>query len=624
METVIYIMVGIAIGALIGFLIAKASRGTTGQAEKDAAQQKYSDLEKESVAYKATATAQLQTANDNLSLKDKEVKSLHENIQSLTNDLSGVNKELSTVMANLQAAHQTIQDKSKEVEAAKEELKEVKQALTASNQLLATATANNETYEARMKELEDLKVDLKRSTADHALTQQSLATAKANNEGYVEKLKDHDALKEELKQSKTDHETVSKQLATAKANNDAYADKIKDHDALKEELKQAKADYDATNRLLATANANNNALEEKLQAQKEEMEALGKKINMEFENIANKILETKTEKFTKLNSENLKTILEPLGKNIDEFKKQVDEVYKAESKERFSLGENVKELAKLNQVISDEARNLTRALKGEAKTQGRWGEMILENILERSGLVKDREYFMEHELRDADGNPLKSDSEGKKMRPDAVIKYPDNRSVIIDSKVSLNAFTRLLATTDVEEQKTELAAHVAAIKGHIVSLSTKGYDDYDKALDFVMLFVPSEPAYIAALQGDHDLWNFAYDKRILLLSPTNLITSLKLIVDLWKREYQNKNAQEIAERGAKLYDKFVGFINNLDDVGDHLGKAQTKYTEAYKQLSTGNDNLVAQATKLKSLGLKPKKELPAEIVNSATINELPE
>lgn len=524
----------------------------------------------------------------------------------------------------MQAAHQTIQDKVTDVDVVKEELKDLKQALTASNQLLATATANNEIYEARIKEFEELKVELKRSLTDHTLMQQALATAKAYNEGYAEKLKDHDALKEELKQSKTDHEAVSKQLATAMANNYAYADKVKDHEVLKGELKQAKADYDATNRLLATTTANNNALEEKLQTQKDEMEALGKKINMEFENIANKILETKTEKFTKLNSENLKTILEPLGKNIDEFKKQVDEVYKAESKERFSLGENVKELARLNQVISDEARNLTRALKGEAKTQGRWGEMILENILERSGLVKDREYFMEHELLDADGNPLKSDSEGKKMRPDAVIKYPDNRSVIIDSKLSLNAFTRLLATSDVEEQKTELAAHLAAIKGHIIALSTKGYDDYDKALDFVMLFVPSEPAYIAALQGDHDLWNFAYDKRILLLSPTNLITSLKLIVDLWKREYQNRNAQEIAERGAKLYDKFVGFVTNLDDVGEHICKAQIKYTEAYKQLSTGNDNLVNQAVKLKSLGLKTKKQLPVEIVNSATINELSE
>jgi DNA recombination protein RmuC len=225
---------------------------------------------------------------------------------------------------------------------------------------------------------------------------------------------------------------------------------------------------------------------------------------------------------------------------------------------------------------------------------------------------------------DENGNPLKSDSEGKKMRPDAVIKYPDKRSVIIDSKVSLNAFTRLIASTEVEEQKKELEAHVAAIKNHIITLSAKGYDDYNKALDFVMMFVPSEPAYIAALQGDSDLWNFAYDKRILLLSPTNLITSLKLIVDLWKREYQNQNAIEIAERGAKLYDKFVGFVASLDDVGDHLEKAQGKYAEAYKQLSTGNDNLVLQATKLKGLGLKTKKELSKEIINTSLNNDLPE
>lgn len=171
----------------------------------------------------------------------------------------------------------------------------------------------------------------------------------------------------------------------------------------------------------------------------------------------------------------------------------------------------------------------------------------------------------------------------------------------------MNAFTRLIASADAEGQQQELAAHVSAVKSHIVALSAKGYDDYDKALIFVMMFVPSEPAYIAALQGDLDLWNFAYDKRILLLSSTILITSLKLIVDLWKREYQNQNALEIAERGAKLYNKFVGFVANLKDVGEHLDKAQGKYLEAYKQISTGNDNLLLQATKLKALRLKTKK-----------------
>lgn len=510
MGLILYIGIGIIIGAVVGWLIAKAKTTFTIQVEKDAAQQKFSELEKEFVGYKATASTQLQTAYENLDVMRKEIAGLKQTIQTDTLELSTLNNQLSMANADLRAANQTILDKNVTLEAVKEELKIAKNDLSTSNQALATAKANNE------------------------------------------------------------------------------------------------------------------ALNEKLQTQKDEMEALGKKFNTEFENIANKILETKTEKFTELNKTNLTNILEPLGKNITEFKSKVEEVYDKESKERFSLGEKVKELAQLNKVISEEAHNLTKALKGEAKTQGRWGEMILENILEKSGLVKNREYFMEQELLDSNGNPLKSDSEGKKMRPDVVIKYPDNRSVIIDSKVSLNAFTRLIASNDAEVQKQELASHVAAVKGHIVSLSAKGYDDYDKALDFVMLFVPSEPAYIAALQGDPDLWNFAYDKRILLLSPTNLITSLKLIVDLWKREYQNQNALEIAERGAKLYDKFVGFVSNLDDLGEHLGKAQGKYAEAYKQLSTGNDNLVLQATKLKGLGLKTKKELPKEIENTAIGNLLPE
>jgi DNA recombination protein RmuC len=508
MELILYIAIGIIIGTVVGWLFAKAKTTSAIQIEKDIAQQKIGEIEKDLVGYKATSTLQLQTANENLDARLKEIAGLKQTIQADALELNNLNNQLSTANADLRAANQTIIDKNVALEALKEELKIVKNDLSASNQALASAKANNE------------------------------------------------------------------------------------------------------------------ALNEKLQTQKDEIEALGKKFNTEFENIANKILETKTEKFTELNKTNLKTILEPLGENIAAFKTKVEEVYDKESKERFSLGEKVKELAQLNKVISEEAHNLTKALKGEAKTQGRWGEMILESILEKSGLVKDREYFMEHELLDANGNPLKSDSEGKKMRPDAVIKYPDNRSVIIDSKVSLNAFTRLVASADAEEQKQELAAHVSAVKSHIVALSAKGYDDYDKALDFVMMFVPSEPAYIAALQGDPDLWNFAYDKRILLLNPTNLITSLKLIVDLWKREYQNQNALEIAERGAKLYDKFVGFVANLEDVGEHLDKAQGKYSEAFKQLSTGNDNLVLQATKLRALGLKTKKDLPKEIINTAIGEEL--
>lgn len=367
----------------------------------------------------------------------------------------------------------------------------------------------------------------------------------------------------------------------------------------------------------AILKANSRSLQEKLDTQKAEIEAMGKKFNTEFENIANRILKTNTETFSETNKEKLKTLLEPLDQNLKAFKQKVEDVYFKESRERFSLGQKVEDLVKLNHKISQDAINLTKALKGDVKKQGRWGEMILENILEASNLRKGSEYFMEYQLFGPDGKPLRSEVEGKKMRPDVLIKYPDQRNVIIDSKVSLNAFTRYFEATEKEAQDQALSEHVGAIKNHIIALSSKGYDDFDKTLDFVMMFVPSEPAYIAAMKKEPNLWEYAYERRILLMNPTNLITSLKLIVDLWKREYQNENAVAIASRGAKLYDKFVGFVENLEKVGKHMANAQNSFDDAYKQLSTGNDNLVLQATKLKNLGVKNKKNLNDALENDA-------
>ncbi|KQS95167.1 DNA recombination protein RmuC [Chryseobacterium sp. Leaf394] len=359
-----------------------------------------------------------------------------------------------------------------------------------------------------------------------------------------------------------------------------------------------------------------------LKAQKEETKKIQEEGKLQFENLANKILEEKTEKFTALNQNNLKNILDPFQEKINDLKNKVNEAYEKENKERFSLGERVKELALLNQQISEDAKRLTKALKGESKTQGNWGEMILESILEKSGLVKGREYFLEHELKDEDNKALFSEFSGKKMRPDAVVKYPDERNVIIDSKVSLTAFTELVDETDPEIYQIKINQHLSSIKNHINQLSQKAYDDYGKSLDFVMMFIPSEPAYIAAMQADQNLWNFAYDRRILLLNPSNLITSLKLISDLWKREYQNRNSLEIAERGAKLYDKFAGFVENLEKVGKNLDQAKNVYNDAFKQLSTGNDNLISQTQKLKSLGIKNKKELPQSLIDSSDNDEL--
>lgn len=394
-------------------------------------------------------------------------------------------------------------------------------------------------------------------------------------------------------------------------------------DFFKGEIDQLKLELKATAEALANANNNtsrfkaqNEALESRLETQKQDLEAMSKKFNLEFENIAAKILEEKSVKFSAQNKDQIELILKPLGENIMNFRKKVEEVYDAESKERFSLGREVEKLVVLNQQISEEAKNLTNALKGNSKTQGDWGQMILENILEQSGLVRGREYFPQEFLRDEDGNPHKND-EGKRMQPDVIVAYPDNRKVIIDSKVSLTAYTRYVAADDPIEQNLAAQEHLRSMRTHIDQLSAKNYQDFAASLDFVMMFVPNEPAYIVALQHDQNLWNYAYHKRILLISPTNLIAALKLIVDLWKREYQSQNAIAIAERGAALYDKFVGFVENLEKVGDHLDRSRKSYDEAFKQLTNGRGNLIRQAESLRDLGVKAKKSLPTTLLNDA-------
>ncbi|SMO50835.1 DNA recombination protein RmuC [Chryseobacterium rhizoplanae] len=418
-----------------------------------------------------------------------------------------------------------------------------------------------------------------------------------------------DDLKNEFSKISAEYSSLNIQFQELKQINQRQVSQIETHLIEKQTLFAKNAEL----------SAKNEGLQKSLDTQKEEIIKIQEDSKLQFENLANKILEEKTEKFTALNQNNLKNILEPFQEKIADLKNKVNEAYEKENKERFSLAEKVKELAELNQQISEDAKKLTRALKGESKTQGNWGEMILESILEKSGLVKGREYFLEHELRDEDNKALFSEFSGKKMRPDAVVKYPDERNVIIDSKVSLTAFTELVDETDADVYAIKVSQHLGSIKNHINQLSQKAYDDYGKSLDFVMMFIPSEPAYIAAMQADQNLWNYAYERRILLLNPSNLITSLKLIADLWKREYQNRNSIEIAERGARLYDKFVGFVENLERVGRNLDQAKNVYNDAYKQLHTGNDNLVIQTQKLKSLGIKNKKDLPQSLIDNSNL-----
>jgi DNA recombination protein RmuC len=364
------------------------------------------------------------------------------------------------------------------------------------------------------------------------------------------------------------------------------------------------------NRDLSTKISEYSGLQKKLEEQQADLEKLQDKFRIEFKNLANEILEEKTQKFTEQNKIKLDEILIPLGEKIRDFEKKVEETYDKESKQRFSLEKEIKNLTDLNQQISKEASNLTNALKGQAKTRGNWGEIILESILEKSGLTLDREFFIQQSY---------TNEHGKRLQPDVIVAYPGERNVVIDSKVSLLAYERYASAETKEEQDLAARDHLLSVKNHITDLSSKNYQDIYtlKSLDFVMLFMPIEPAYMLAMQYDPNLWNWAYDRRILLISPTNLIAALRMIANLWRVEYQNKNAMEIARQSGELYDKFTGFLEDLQDIGVKIDAARKVYDASMNKLSTGKGNLIRRVESIKSLGAKAGKEIPRSLLDKS-------
>lgn len=322
-----------------------------------------------------------------------------------------------------------------------------------------------------------------------------------------------------------------------------------------------------------------------------------------FKTLANEILEEKSKKFIEQNQSNLGYLLEPLKNQLQEFKGKVEEVYVQEGKERSALAEQLKHMMSLNQQLSKDAHNLTRALKGDNKAQGSWGELILERVLDASGLRKGHEYDVQESHKHEDGG---------RLQPDVVIHLPEDKHLIIDSKVSIVAYSNYVAAESDEIRHLALKQHIESCKSHIRSLSEKKYQNIYgiKSLDFVLMFIPIEPAFMLAIAHDGELWQEAWRKNILLVSPSTLLFVVRTVAHLWRQEQQNKNAQDIAKRGAELYDKVAGFVSDMGVLGERLTQAKDSYDKAYSKLSKGKGNVLRQVEMLKELGVKPTKQLP--------------
>lgn len=381
-------------------------------------------------------------------------------------------------------------------------------------------------------------------------------------------------------------------------------------EAAKQDLNRAQAEVLALNNKLTASDANFKNLQQRLSEQKQELENLQEKFTIQFKNLANDIFEEKSKKFTDQNKANIGEILNPLKEKITEFEKKVDQTNKESLERNSALREQLINLKELNQQITKEAGNLTKALKGEAKTQGNWGEYILESILEKSGLRKGEEYVMQESITTEDG---------RRLQPDVVIKLPDNKNLIIDSKVSLVAYERYISAEDDIERANHLKQHILSLRTHTKGLSEKNYQKLYSigSLDFVLLFIPIEPAFSTAAQHDREIFNDAFEKNIVIVSPSTLIATLRTIASIWKQEHQNKNTLEIARQASALYEKFVGLSNDLIEVGKQMRKSQESYEAAMNKLSTGKGNLVGSVEKIKLLGLKTSKSIDQNLLNRA-------
>jgi len=373
---------------------------------------------------------------------------------------------------------------------------------------------------------------------------------------------------------------------------------------------EARGRQEAEMKMVAMNSAFKN-LEEKLETEKKQLEELQNKFKMEFENIANKILKQNTFEFNESSNKALKDILTPLKEKISDFEKKVEDTYQKGIKDQSDLKGELKKLYDLSIALDKDAQNLTKALKSDTKKQGNWGEVILERVLERSGLIKDQEYKLQYTGKN---------EEGATLRPDVIIYLPENKHLVIDSKVSLTAYTEYVSAEDEVIQALALKRHLDSIKKHVKELSEKQYERLlnINTPDFVLMFLPIEPAFALAVQSDPELFNYAWKERVVIVSPTTLLATLRTVASIWKYEKQTQNAMEIADRGGKLYDKFESFVKDLESIGNNLERASKSYDEAHKKLTSGPGNIIRQVEQLKDMGVSAKKSLPSKYLD---INE---
>lgn len=458
-------------------------------------------------------------------------------------------------------------------------------------QRIVSATAEGKVEAVRLGErLSAAQEDVKRLTAGHA-----------DAEAGLQKLEqDIGDLREKFGAAESTVANQAEQLSRLQREKDDLA-------ALRDQLTAERQRLSSQIAELNTAlESEHSQTEEKLALLKNAEEQLSNR----FKTLASEILEDKTKRFTEQNQTNINQLLEPLKVKITEFQGKVQEVYVQEGKDRSALAEQVKQLMALNNQLSADAHNLTRALKGQAKTQGNWGELILERVLEASGLRRDHEYDVQESHTRADGT---------RAQPDVVVHLPEDRHLIVDAKVSLNAYEEYANAETDHQRDVAMKRHLDSVRTHIKELSEKNYQQLYglQSLDFVLMFIPVEPAFMLAISHDSELWQDAWKKNVLLVSPSTLLFVVRTVAHLWRQEQQNRNAQEIASRGADLYDKLAGFVEDLDSLGIKLQQAQKAYDGAYNKFTGGRGNVIRQAEILKELGVKPSKQLPQKLTDAA-------